>query len=63
MVGSNAHRAIARQAVTESMVLLKNERDTLPLDPGQGHSSRLSLEQCGFSKRRLDQEMARRTSG
>jgi beta-glucosidase len=31
--GSAAHRAIARQAVRESMVLLKNNRHTLPLEP------------------------------
>jgi beta-glucosidase len=31
--GSAAHRAIARQAVRESLVLLKNNHNTLPLDP------------------------------
>src|SRR5262249_20704598 len=31
--GSAAHRAIARQAVRESLVLLKNNKHTLPLDP------------------------------
>jgi beta-glucosidase len=33
-VGSAAHRAVARRAVRESLVLLKNERQTLPLRPG-----------------------------
>jgi beta-glucosidase len=32
-LGSPAHRAIAREAVRKSLVLLKNERGTLPLDP------------------------------
>ncbi len=34
-IGSPAHRAIARQAVRESLVLLKNESATLPLKVGQ----------------------------
>ncbi|NID14661.1 glycoside hydrolase family 3 protein [Luteibacter yeojuensis] len=33
VVGSPAHRAVARRAVRESLVLLKNDRDTLPIDP------------------------------
>lgn len=33
-VGSDAHRAVARQAVSESLVLLRNENQTLPIDPG-----------------------------
>jgi beta-glucosidase len=32
-LGSPAHRAIAREAIRKSLVLLKNERGTLPLDP------------------------------
>ena len=33
-IGSKEHRDIARQAVRESLVLLKNNKNTLPLDPG-----------------------------
>lgn len=33
VLGDAAHRALARQAVRESLVLLKNERHLLPLDP------------------------------
>lgn len=35
VVGSTAHRDLARQAVRESLVLLKNNQQLLPLDPSQ----------------------------
>ena len=34
LLGAPAHRAIARQAVQESLVLLKNEGGVLPISPG-----------------------------
>jgi beta-glucosidase len=34
-IGSPEHRAVARQAVRESLVLLKNEKSALPLKAGQ----------------------------
>jgi len=34
LLGSPAHRAVAREAVRESLVLLKNAGSTLPLKPG-----------------------------
>ncbi|RST32172.1 glycoside hydrolase family 3 protein [Sphingomonas ginkgonis] len=36
LLGAPAHRKIARQAVRESLVLLKNDRRVLPIDP-RGH--------------------------
>lgn len=32
-VGSDEHRAVAREAVSQSLVLLKNENNALPIDP------------------------------
>ena len=37
VIGSNAHRALAREAVAKSLVLLKNERQTLPLSKDTAH--------------------------
>ncbi len=34
-IGSKAHRKVARQAVAESQVLLRNRQDTLPLSTGR----------------------------
>lgn len=35
LIGAQAHRDVARQAVRESLVLLKNNEGLLPLNPGQ----------------------------
>lgn len=35
LIGTEAHRAIARKAVRQSLVLLKNTNNILPLDPNQ----------------------------
>jgi beta-glucosidase len=55
VVGSSAHRVVARQAVRESMVLLKSEHDVLPLKADEpiavvgkhGHNS--GLQSGGWS--------------
>ncbi len=51
-VGSSEHRALAEKAVEESLVLLKNEGDVLPLKPGTsifitGPAADDASAQCG----------------
>ncbi len=54
-VGSDAHRRVARQAVRESLVLLKSENQVLPLDPDEpiavigGHAASSGLQSGGWS--------------
>ena len=52
LLGSPAHRAVARRAVRESLVLLKNERQLLPLEPRSrvlvaGDGADNVQQQCG----------------
>lgn len=55
-IGSDEHREVARQAVRESLVLLKNKKKTLPLDKNLGkivvvgeHADNAGLQSGGWT--------------
>ena len=55
-IGSHEHRKIARQAVRESLVLLKNQNSTLPMNPEKkflivGDQSKNIENQMGFNSK------------